>query len=267
MAPTERWELSQQELAAAYAVEGEWSLRSLVRVLARAPSLIPESILLAVRSCVRAVWGDVELAVLLDSERVRLALPGTVRGAAWSPTHTFFDALAPVLGPQLSALEIGCGVGRVSRVVAPEVKELVCTDISRVMVREARTNLARLDNVRVQRTSGYWLDGLEDSRFDLVFSHAVRRVLHPGGTSVIGFMTMDRPQWQVEAVETARRSARRGTFGARCVRPYTQEQVRAMHRAVGLEVLECGYGATTAEDHHPPLVVTAVASSRPPAGG
>jgi len=95
---------------------------------------------------------------------------------------------------------------------------------------------------------------------------AVRRVLHPGGTSVIGFMTMDRPQWQVE---TARRSARRGTFRARCVAPYTQEQVRAMHRAVGLEVLECGYDATTAADHHhhPPLVVTAVASSRPPAGG
>lgn len=282
MSPTgaARWELSPNELDAAYAVEREWSARTLASLLAKAPALIPEALLLAARAAARGVVGDVELAVLLDSERVRQALPGTIRGAAWSPVHTFLDALHPVLEPGGTVLEIGCGVGRVARTVAPQVKELLCTDVSRVMVREARTNLASFDNVRVQRTSGFWLEGVARHRFDLVYSHAVfvffdlypaiamldavRRVLRPGGTSVIGFLTMDRAEWKAEAVEIARRSARRGAFGARSVRPYTQAQVLAMHQAAGLEVAHCGYGATTESDHHPPLIVTATAGSPRP---
>jgi ubiquinone/menaquinone biosynthesis C-methylase UbiE len=275
-----QWELSEAEREAAYAVEGDWTASTMAKTLARAPRLIPKAVNLGLRAAVRGIWSDVELGVLLDSERVRQALPGTVRGAAWGPDHTFLDALLPCLTTDADVLEIGCGVGRISRQVAPKVGELVCSDVSGVMIREAKVHLAEFPNVRCMQTKGYWLEGVPDASFDVVYAHAVfvffdlypaiamldatRRVLRDGGTAIIGFITMDRPDWAEETVVIARRSARRGTFGGRALRPYTEAQIRAMCEAVGLEVADCGYGATTASDLRAHLIVTAKATQRRP---
>ena len=245
-------------------------------MLVRSPRVLPYVLGVSLRAAARGIWSDVELGVLLDSERIRRALPGTVRGAAWSPEEAFLQALVPLLDPDWRVLEIGCGVGRVSRQIAPRVRELVCTDISKVMVREARRNLPHFRNVEVLQTAGYWLENLGDETFDAVYSHAVfcffdlfpaiamldaaRRVLRPGGTCIIDFFTMDRPPWAAEALELARRSAARGAFGARAVRPYTETQIRAMCEVVGFEVTHCAYGAVAASDDRATLLVVAKAT-------
>jgi SAM-dependent methyltransferase len=271
-----RWEATEAEWAAAHAVRGDWSMGAALGVLSRAPRLLPHVAALGLRAAVHGVWNDVELSVLLDSERVRQALPGTVRGAAWSPEEAFLDALLPRLDPASRVLEIGCGVGRIARRVAPKVRELVCSDISRVMIGEARANLAEHPNVRFVQTRGYWLESFPDASFDLAYSHAVfsffdllpmvamldatRRVLRVGGTCVLGFLTMDRPEWAKELVELARGGARFGTFGGRSVRRYTEAQIRATCEAVGIEVVDTGYRAGDVADLRPHLIVVGQAT-------
>lgn len=48
-----------------------------------------------------------------------------------------------------AVLELGCGTGAFSEAVAPLVKDLVVTDMSELMLNEARVKLAEQGNVRV----------------------------------------------------------------------------------------------------------------------
>ena len=94
-------------------------------------------------------------------------------------------------------LEIGCGVGRVGRVLSPFVKQWIGCDVSANMLRLAGRRLLGLDNVRLQEISGYDLSPIADNSVDVgyttvVFMHLeewdrfnyileAKRVLKPGG--------------------------------------------------------------------------------------
>ena len=94
-------------------------------------------------------------------------------------------------------LEIGCGVGRVGRVLAPFVKEWIGCDVSDNMLRIARRRLLGLANTRLQEVSGYDLQPIPDASVDAVYTTVVfmhleewdrynyvleaMRVLKPGG--------------------------------------------------------------------------------------
>lgn len=94
-------------------------------------------------------------------------------------------------------LEIGCGVGRVGRVLAPFVKEWIGCDVSANMLRIARRRLLGLPNTRLQEVSGYDLQPVPDASVDAVYTTVVfmhleewdrynyvleaMRVLKPGG--------------------------------------------------------------------------------------
>ncbi len=107
-------------------------------------------------------------------------------------------ALAPLLPPGGgSALEIGCGIGRVLQHLAPSCTALHGIDISAEMIQQARQRLAHLPNVQLHVGNGYDLAPLDDHSLDLVFSQFVfqhmpkttvynyfveaGRVLRPGG--------------------------------------------------------------------------------------
>ena len=94
-------------------------------------------------------------------------------------------------------LEIGCGVGRVGRVLSPFVKQWIGCDVSANMLRLAGRRLLGLDNVRLQEISGYDLSPIADNSVDVVYTTVVfmhleewdrfnyileaKRVLRPGG--------------------------------------------------------------------------------------
>ncbi len=112
----------------------------------------------------------------------------------------FFDGLEDLLHAQQDVLDIGCGIGRMDRHVAPRVRRLTGLDVSSEMVARARARLADLGNVEFVEGDGTTLRPLGDATFGLVFSHIVfqhvprfvargylaevHRVLRPGGEFV-----------------------------------------------------------------------------------
>ena len=70
-------------------------------------------------------------------------------------------------------LEIGCGVGRMTRALASTFGEVHGVDVSREMVRRARTYLRSTPNAHVYLNSGRDLRVLGDRRFDFAYSFIV----------------------------------------------------------------------------------------------
>jgi len=70
-------------------------------------------------------------------------------------------------------VEIGCGVGRVGRVLAPRCKEWVGADVSQNMLSHTRRRLADLPNVRTVALNGYDLAPLADRSADVVYCTVV----------------------------------------------------------------------------------------------
>ena len=99
--------------------------------------------------------------------------------------------------PDDTFLEIGCGVGRVGRVLSPFVKEWIGCDVSPNMLQHASYRLFGLHNTRLQEVSGYDLKPIPNASVDVVYTTVVfmhleewdrfnymleaMRVLKPGG--------------------------------------------------------------------------------------
>lgn len=95
-------------------------------------------------------------------------------------------------------LEIGCGIGRMTKHLAGHFAEVHGTDVSAEMIARARERLGNLENVSFHETSGVDFAALPSNYFDMIFSvyvfqhvptvdviHAnirdALRVLKPGG--------------------------------------------------------------------------------------
>jgi ubiquinone/menaquinone biosynthesis C-methylase UbiE len=85
----------------------------------------------------------------------------------------FFSDLEHLLGGDVRALDLGCGIGRMDEFVAPGVGQLVGLDVSGEMVSRARTRLAHIPNVEFVEGDGVSLEVFPEASFDLVFSHIV----------------------------------------------------------------------------------------------
>ena len=94
--------------------------------------------------------GEHDIARLLETSR-RLGLPRERR----------------------ATLELGCGVGRLTRALAPHFDRCVGVDISQAMIDRARTLNADVAKCEWIHNTAVDLAVLGDRRFDLVFSHLV----------------------------------------------------------------------------------------------
>ncbi len=74
---------------------------------------------------------------------------------------------------ELRVLEIGCGAGRMTRALAPLVREVHAVDVSAEMVRMARQALAGHANASVHHTDGCGVPPAAGGGFDLAFSYIV----------------------------------------------------------------------------------------------
>jgi len=73
------------------------------------------------------------------------------------------------VGAQDDVLEIGCGVGRIGRELAPHCRSWTGSDISKNMLTYATERLAHLNNVRLQQLHGGGLGEFTDGSFDVVY--------------------------------------------------------------------------------------------------
>jgi ubiquinone/menaquinone biosynthesis C-methylase UbiE len=70
-------------------------------------------------------------------------------------------------------LEIGCGIGRVGRMVAPLCRKWIGCDVASNMLSLAAKRLRDLSNVQLQEISGYNLSGVADASVDVVYCTVV----------------------------------------------------------------------------------------------
>lgn len=120
----------------------------------------------------------------------------------WSDGAMWLDRLLGELDAELAptdeVVEIGCGVGRLTRVIARRAAGVRALDISERMLDRARELCSDLDNVSWVLGDGTSLQGIEDASADVCVSHVVfqhipdpeitlgyvreiGRVLRPGG--------------------------------------------------------------------------------------
>jgi SAM-dependent methyltransferase len=111
---------------------------------------------------------------------------------------TILDELGIAVGPDEEIVEIGCGVGRLTRVLADRGRNVRALDVSERMLDLARGYNAHLQNVEWLLGDGTNLAPVADASADACFSHVVfqhipdpditlgyvremARVLRPGG--------------------------------------------------------------------------------------
>ena len=116
-----------------------------------------------------------------------------------------------------SVFEIGSGEGVMAAALAPRVRELCCTDVSKSFLDHARETCRDLSNVSYHLIDDDYLEKLPDSSFDAgyslnVFIHLdtyelfiylrqITRVLRPGGQFVFNFLELGdvtRPFFQAD---------------------------------------------------------------------
>lgn len=142
----------------------------------------------------------------------------------WSSGEEEVAAALAVAGVSSGAVavDIGCGIGRLSRALASRFRRVEARDVSTRMVEMARERLGPLGNVGVAAVPGDGSLDLADGSADLVFSLQVfqhipdrrvtlryiaeaGRVLVPRGTFVFQLRSMLRPDPVIGPIELAMR--------------------------------------------------------------
>jgi ubiquinone/menaquinone biosynthesis C-methylase UbiE len=158
-----------------------------------------------------------------------------------------------LLGPSVSALDIGCGIGRVENAICGEVGSIVGVDVSKEMVRKARETV-RAANVSFRSVDGQSLQGIDSERFDLclsfmVLQHIPRtavasylievgRVLKPGGRFLF--------QIPLPRAGGAKEPPADHPFG---VRYYAVDDVRELLSSAGMVLLDrCDVNSVSAPE-------------------
>lgn len=171
---------------------------------------------------------------------------------------TLLDALDLTVQPTDHVLDVGCGIGRLTRVLARRAAHVTALDVSPEMLALAQELHPELDNVEWVLGDGETLTGIEDACMDAVVSHVVlqhipsvkvqlgyitefARVLKPGGWAGFGLST--DPGVHVPKPPEAQKS-RRGFFQALVGRtPSGQDEPEWLGSFVPLDAL----GATATQ--------------------
>ena len=75
-----------------------------------------------------------------------------------------------VFNAQTDVLDIGCGIGRIERALAPHVARITGIDLSPAMIAEARRRCDGLGNVDLMRVDGRGLAAVAGRRFGLILA-------------------------------------------------------------------------------------------------
>jgi ubiquinone/menaquinone biosynthesis C-methylase UbiE len=165
------------------------------------------------------------------------------------------EKLGRFIEPTDTVLDLGCGIGRVTRYVAPLCQNIWAVDVSETMLRFARHRLAELSNVHFVLGRGTALPELETGGVDFAYSlltlqhvereHAfkllreLRRVIRDGGRAFLTFPNLLSDEYlqaflhyvDVDEVSNPARA-----------RFYTPQEVERLLPAAGLEIEQLDAG-------------------------
>src|SRR5947207_769107 len=149
------------------------------------------------RSEYKKVWS----ALSTTEEQAKLHVIGVTEEAALQATgeetlRFLQDSVG--IGKDDVVLEIGCGIGRVGKVVAPLCRKWIGCDVASNMLALAAKRLMDLSNVELVEISGYNLSGVADASVDVVYCTVVFMHLEP----------WDRYNYILEAFRVLRPSGR-----------------------------------------------------------
>ena len=124
------------------------------------------------RSNYKAVWS----ALSKDETSAKVHVAGTedeaeLKGSGIGTTKFLLENVG--MGRSDVVLEIGCGIGRVGRELAPQCRKWIGCDVSARMLNLAAERLREFPNVELVETSGYDLKPIADVSVDLVYCTAV----------------------------------------------------------------------------------------------
>lgn len=80
------------------------------------------------------------------------------------------ERLMPLISASSVVLDLGCGIGRVARYVAPLCATIWAVDASETMLSHARSRLAALSNVRYARCDGTRMPDVPSGSVDVAYS-------------------------------------------------------------------------------------------------
>lgn len=164
------------------------------------------------------------------------------------------NRLRPFFDESSTVLDLGCGIGRVARYVAPDCSLLWAVDVTKKMLDLAAVRLADHHNVVFLHSTDVEMSEVPSESIDLAYSFLVlqhleredayllleelRRVVKPSGTVVITYPNLLSDEYLQSFIDYARSRASRDAGRAR---PYTPEEVTRLMQAAGFGVeLEAG---------------------------
>jgi ubiquinone/menaquinone biosynthesis C-methylase UbiE len=112
-----------------------------------------------------SIEADFDRLALLDDE-------------GWTTNNHYHRFLMNCVPPNCeNALEIGCGTGAFARSLARRCKRVIALDLSREMIRVARSHASQFDNLEFQLADAMTWD-FPESQFDFICSIATLHHLH-----------------------------------------------------------------------------------------
>src|SRR3954466_13490582 len=121
----------------------------------------------------------------------RLAYRSPDEQAFWDGGEQALERLLGSLGVELPAdgvvVDIGCGVGRLTRPLARRARRVLALDVSNEMLVRARELNSELDNVEWVHGDGQTLAPLADASVDACISHVVFRHI-PDPAITLGYV-------------------------------------------------------------------------------
>jgi ubiquinone/menaquinone biosynthesis C-methylase UbiE len=164
------------------------------------------------------------------------------------------ERLRPWFGRDSTVLDLGCGIGRVARYVAPECAVLWAVDASQKMLDMAAERLRGLNNVKYAHCHDVRFPDVPSESVDMAYSLLVlqhleredafllleelRRVIRPGGTVILTYPNLLSETYMSGFLDLAHR----GEAGAPArARLYTPQEVEALLPAAGFRAeIEAG---------------------------
>jgi ubiquinone/menaquinone biosynthesis C-methylase UbiE len=158
--------------------------------------------------------------------------------------------LAKFIDNSSIVLDVGCGIGRVMKFVAPDCREIHGVDTSALILRRAKKELKDFNNCRFYRYDFSKFDGFRKDSFDLIYSFytlqhldkedayvcllQIGKLLKPGGITYIQFPDFISDHFFKLFQEYA---LKRSKYGAR-VRFYTRPEIEQLFAGARIEILK-----------------------------